>query len=84
MWIFVKPEEYDPWEHVFALVVYGDKEVGVRCMEREEVRRSWGVHTFAWKDIDYPKYGIDDLGKVIDAYRLIPAEPECANAFDGL
>jgi hypothetical protein len=69
-WIFEKPDETEPGEHAYALVVYtGDsKEVGVRCLERAAIRNGFGVHVFAWQPMQYPNLGIDDVGKVVDQY----------------
>jgi len=68
------PDETEPGEHAYALVVYtGDsKEVGVRCLERAAIRNGFGVHVFAWQPMQYPNLGIDDVGKVVDQYRRIP------------
>lgn len=75
-WKFEKPDATEPGEHAYALVVYiGEgKEVGVRCMERAEIRAKFGLHVFAWQPMQYPNYGIEDLGKVVDQHRLLPVE----------
>ena len=78
-WNFSKPNDSEPGEHAYALVVFiGEgKEVGVRCLERAEIIKSWGSHVFGWQPMSYPSYSIDDIGKVVDDYRKIPIEASC-------
>ena len=76
-WEFDKPDETEPGEHAYALVVYtGTKEVGVRCMERDYIRRNWGRHVFAWKPMVYPTYSIKELSIVVDQYKRMPVVTE--------
>lgn len=74
-WYFEQPDETEPGEHAYALVVYtgGGKEIGVRCLERAEIRKGFGRHVFAWQPMQYPSFSVDDAGKVVDQYRRITA-----------
>lgn len=71
-WEFEMPDSQDPGDHVFALVVCTGvgKEIDVRCMEKAEVIERWHSFVFAWQAIDYPAYGINELGLVVDTYRM--------------
>ena len=69
-WNFDKPDETNPGDHVFALVIYKRaNDIGVCCLERAHVRREWNSHVFAWQPIAYPVVNVCDLGEVVDAWR---------------
>lgn len=69
-WRYDRPDETEPGEHVFALVVYTQSgEIGVRCLERAEVRNKWQDHVFAWRAIEYPTYSIKVMESVVAMYQ---------------
>jgi hypothetical protein len=76
-WEFDRPNETEPGEDAYALVVYtGSKEVGVRCMQRAAIREKWGTHVFAWQPMAYPTYSIKELRIVVDQYNRMPNLPD--------
>lgn len=76
-WNFEKPDGTNLGEHVYALVVYtGDANVGVRCLERGYVREQWKAHVFAWMDIMYPSFSINEIETIINIRKITPTNAD--------